>query len=110
MTPNISNTPHIVERLKACAHCGSEPIIIAGIIGCPECASGQPNAERWNLRTPDPVITAYEAALVKCRDKFRHYEQLHRLKCTPEGDEKADRNREMADMIDAALAAQGTAP
>lgn len=43
-------------------------------------------------------------ALTKCRDKFLHYEQLHRLKCTAEGDEKADRNREMADMCNAVLA------
>lgn len=43
-------------------------------------------------------------ALTKCRDKFLHYEQLHRLKCTADGDEKADRNREMVDLCDAALA------
>jgi hypothetical protein len=42
-------------------------------------------------------------ALEKCRHKFLHYEELHRLKCTAEGDEKADRNREMADMCDTAL-------
>jgi hypothetical protein len=48
---------------------------------------------------PDPV----RAALEKCRDKFRFYADLHRLKSTAEGDEKADRNAEMADMCDAAL-------
>lgn len=48
----------------------------------------------------------YEA-LEKARDKFRHYEDLHRVKCTAEGDEKADRNREMADLCDAALAQAG---
>lgn len=37
-------------ELKACPFCGTAPIVIAGIIGCPECASGQPNAERWNRR------------------------------------------------------------
>lgn len=43
------------------------------------------------------------AALEKCRYKFAHYTDLHRLKCTAEGDEKADRNQEMVDLIDAAL-------
>jgi hypothetical protein len=43
------------------------------------------------------------AALQKARDKFRHYEDLHRIKCTAEGDEKADRNRELADEMEAAL-------
>lgn len=44
-----------------------------------------------------------EEALAKCREKFDHYEQLHRLKCTAEGDEKADRNRDMVVLIDFAL-------
>jgi len=48
-------------------------------------------------------VDKLEEALKKCRHKFLHYEDLHRLKCTAEGDEKADRNREMADMCDAAL-------
>ena len=43
-------------------------------------------------------------ALDKCADKFEHYEQLHRLKSTSEGDEKADRNREMADLCRTAIA------
>ena len=42
-------------------------------------------------------------ALTKCRDKFRFYADLHRLKCTADGDEKADRNAEMADMCDSTL-------
>jgi hypothetical protein len=50
-------------------------------------------------------IERLEAALAKCADKFDFYEQLHRLKCTAEGDEKADRNRELADMCRAALKA-----
>jgi hypothetical protein len=48
---------------------------------------------------------ALRAIVTKCADKFDHYEQLHRLKCTSEGDEKADRNRELADMCRAALTA-----
>jgi hypothetical protein len=44
-------------------------------------------------------------ALGKCADKFDFYEQCHRLKCTADGDEKADRNREMADMCRDALKA-----
>jgi succinate dehydrogenase/fumarate reductase flavoprotein subunit len=50
---------------------------------------------------------ALRAVVTKCADKFDHYEQLHRLKCTSEGDEKADRNRELADMCRAALTATG---
>ena len=50
------------------------------------------------------TITELLEALEKCRDKFRHYEDLHRVKCTAEGDEKADRNREMADLCDGAIA------
>lgn len=42
-------------------------------------------------------------ALTKCRDKFREYEQIHRLKNSAEGTAKAKRNSEMADMCDLAL-------
>lgn len=47
-------------------------------------------------------------ALERAEAKFRHYDDLHRLKCTAEGDEKADRNREMADMCRTALTGEKT--
>jgi hypothetical protein len=50
------------------------------------------------------LLNMLREALKKARDKFLHYEELHRLKCTSEGDEKADRNREMADELTEALA------
>lgn len=55
------------------------------------------------IREATDNIEELVEALTKCRDKFCFYEQLHRLKCTAEGDEKADRNREMADMCDGVL-------
>jgi hypothetical protein len=69
------------------------------------CARVARHVARAAISAHTPVVRneAMEEALIKCRDKFRHYEDLHRLKCTPEGDEKADRNREMADMCEAAL-------
>jgi hypothetical protein len=48
-------------------------------------------------------VERLRACVEKCRDTFDHYEALHRLKCTAEGDEKADRNRELADLCRAAL-------
>jgi hypothetical protein len=66
---------------------------------------------------PTPRDTLVEA-LTKCRDKFREYERMHlakvqapdrgdildvRDKANAEAEAKAQRNREMADMCDAAL-------
>lgn len=55
------------------------------------------------LSQPSQDVEAMREALGKCRNKFREYEQLHRLKNTAEGTAKAKRNSEMADMCDAAL-------
>jgi hypothetical protein len=69
------------------------------------------------LTSPTPRDTLVEA-LTKCRDKFREYERMHlakvqapdrgdildvRDKANAEAEAKAQRNREMADMCDAAL-------
>lgn len=59
--------------------------------------------EAAGLPTLLTKLAEVERAATKARDTFLHYEQLHRLKCTSEGDEKADRNREMADMLSEAL-------
>jgi hypothetical protein len=64
------------------------------------------SAAKDGSEAPTPHEGKLVEALTKCRNKFLHYEQLHRLKCTSEGDEKADRNRDMADMCDEALATQ----
>lgn len=70
-----------------------------------ECAAGRWHVMTAPLRTPaTPSVDRLVEAATKARDKFLHYELLHRLKCTSEGDEKADRNREMADMLTEALA------
>jgi hypothetical protein len=53
--------------------------------------------------TNSEAVSELVEALTKCRDKFREYEQLHRLKNTVEGTAKAKRNSEMADMCDAAI-------
>lgn len=42
-------------------------------------------------------------ALEKARDKFREYQKLHLAKNTPDGTRKAQANRAMAEMCDAAL-------
>lgn len=55
------------------------------------------------IRSLQAKVEGAERALEEARDKFLHYEDLHRLKCTADGDEKADRNREMADKLTEAL-------
>jgi succinylarginine dihydrolase len=95
---NMTPSPELVER--AVEH--------ARLYGTKE---GDPRRQFTVAQMEIAIRAAIEAthleevvrALTKCRDKFLHYEDLHRLKCTAEGDEKADRNREMADMCDAAL-------
>lgn len=59
------------------------------------------------LRNSAPTLLACARALEKCREKFDFYAQLHRLKSTAGGDEKADRNQEMADMCAQALSDLG---
>ena len=75
--------------------------------------------EALATRTPAPSLGEdVVEALRKCRDKFREYERMHLAKVKPvlpgqhwaaaaneEAEAKADRNREMADMCDAALSA-----
>lgn len=56
-------------------------------------------------KLPYGNVLELRKALEKCRHKFLHYADLHRMKCTAEGDEKADRNQEMADMCATALGA-----
>lgn len=47
-------------------------------------------------------VSALIAALLKCRDQFRWYTELHEAK-GPEHADKAARNREFAEMCEAAL-------
>lgn len=48
-------------------------------------------------------IERLEEVVREAIDTFEFYEQNHRAKGTPESDKKADRNREMADKLIAAL-------
>ena len=89
--------PKLVERLK-------QGVIVIGF--------GPGQGEMVDVVTANQAmrkaadrIERLEAALRKARDKFREYEQLHRLKNTPEGVEKAKRNCEVADELSAALSA-----
>lgn len=50
------------------------------------------------------TIEALVEALQGCANKFWEYVIIHEGKKTPDGDEKAARNREMAEMCEAALA------
>jgi hypothetical protein len=77
------------------------PISPRAALRAVEAALSRPAGEQVELRE----------ALEKCRDKFREYEALHAAKisaeCSPEWNEaageKAERNREMAEMCEAAL-------
>jgi len=66
--------------------------------------AGQPVPEPRGKGRKEAERDALREALAKCHDRFRHYEQMHRLKYSADGNEKADRNREMAEMCEAALA------
>lgn len=63
----------------------------------------KPIASTPSHRGETGEVERLREALGKCADKFDFYEQCHRLKCTADGDEKADRNHEMAEMCRAAL-------
>lgn len=86
----------LVEQAPAWLRCYAEQVLDGTVMGVNEAKRLNAIAER---------IERLEAALRKARDKFREYEQLHRLKNTPEGVEKAKRNCEMADELSAALSA-----
>lgn len=49
------------------------------------------------------ALATQSVALLRCRDVFLHYEELHQAKGTADGNVKAARNREMADVCSAAL-------
>lgn len=105
------------EELKPCPLCGNgdAPFVITEDrtwIECGDCTSrvvlGPFDTEAeaitaWNQRTPDPRIAELEAAIRECEVTFRFYEQQHLAKKTQDGDEKAYRNKQMADKCRQAL-------
>jgi hypothetical protein len=107
-TPSTPELGELVEMLVQAAREREAATRLPDCIaGAQERLDGAKAKLTLGISSLQKEIDTKTAALEKCRDKFLHYEQLHRLKCTSEGDEKADRNRDMADMIDAALSSKG---
>lgn len=81
---------------------GSNLFIHKGGRNCRECE--RVRKVRWGATRPSKAKPyTIKAALVRARDQFRMYEESYRALGTPEGIEKAETNREMADLCEAAL-------
>lgn len=88
--------------------------------GCPvcsgDCAGANPPVLSCPMKEADAALSQYEKsdtdrdqlreAVQEAEIVFRQYERLHLTKATQDGDEKAYRNKQLADKMAAALASK----